>query len=217
MTNSGHLTVAWEMLSSVVMLRAKAREQKYLRLLSSLHNVEVELARIIAGSDAEPRSQVHAEREAFEAEHTVEVAGTRTAVKMSRTTKRPALVHSAPAKARSPRGREDQQLQTQARKYLANARQLREVMIRGEVAASRASFSEFEADAEQDSDLLLSEQQELALAIAGLKASSFEGLTDKAQVLDDLVEEGTDDPVQLLARSLAQDIIQMKDASQLAS
>ncbi len=37
----------------------------------------------------------------------------------------------------------------------------------------------------------------------------MEGLADKAAVLDDLIEENTDDPVQILARSLAQDVIAM--------
>ena len=70
-------------------------------------------------------------------------------------------------------------------------------------------MTQLENDWESSTDALLAEQHDLSFTIAGLKATTFEGLVDKATVLDDLVEENTDDPVQMLARSLARDVMAM--------
>ncbi len=64
-------------------------------------------------------------------------------------------------------------------------------------------------DLESLSDPMLAEQHDLSISISRLRAATFEGLMDKAAVLDDLAEEGSDDPVQVLARSLARDVVAM--------
>jgi hypothetical protein len=211
MTKKGHLTVAWEMLSSVVVLRAKAKENKFHKLLSSLHGVEVELARIIAGTDAEEQKVA-----AGETEHLAESdRGSRTVVRLSRGSKRAAFGEMAIARKRAPSSPDDQQVHTHSRKYLANARLLR---TRGESAALGRMAVSFDLESgDEDGDALWEEQTELSLTLANLKASTFEGLVDKAHVLADLVEEGTEEPVQLLAQSIARDIIAMRDSHQLAS
>lgn len=213
MAENGQTAVAWEMLSSVVVLRAKARENKLPKLLSSLHGVEVELARIIADSDV-ANGQV------------VAVNGSARASRLPVTTTSAghrfegfaedqglALEPQAAFKTRASRrtgGRGDQQLRTQARKYLAIARQLSELVHHGEEVATGEHYGEMlDQDLEATSDSLLAEQHDLTFTIASLKASTFEGLVDKASVLDDLIEENSDDPVQILARSLASDIIAM--------
>ena len=213
MANNGQLTVAWEMLSSVVMLRAKAREQKFPKLLSSLHGVEVELARIIAGSDANsdksgPLSLIEDDQES-----TWETAGSTTTQTKAAQAKKPATDDPTAGKGRA-RQREDRQLKNNTRKYLALARQLRDMVSRGEVAAFGLGRPDaFDGDgSDAHSDDLMGEQHELSQTIARLRASTAEGLVDKAKVLDDLVEEGTDDPVLTLARSLARDVIAMNES-----
>lgn len=211
MTTSGQLTVAWEMLSSVVMLRAKAKEQKFPKLLSSLHGVEVELARIISGSETDAGTKAVARLEGEEFELAAEEARPRT--RLGHAGRKSAPARAPDDRGRPARQRQDQQLQTYTRKYLALARQIREVITRGEIAACGAGMHDpFDGEsAEEQSDSLLAEQHQLSLGIARLRASTFDGLVDKAKVLDDLAEEGSDDPVQLLARSLARDIVAMRE------
>jgi hypothetical protein len=211
MTRKGQLTVAWEMLSSVVVLRAKAKENKLYKLLSTLHGVEVELARIIAGADAE-NQKVAADETARMSENG---SASRTVVRLPRAPRGPALTDSPALKKRAASA-DDQQVHAQSRKYLANARLLR---ARGENALlGRAPASGLDFDpGDEDGDALWEEQTELSLSLANLKVSTFDGLVDKAHVLADLVEEDTEDPVQLLAQSIARDIIAMRDSSQLAS
>lgn len=210
MADNGQTAVAWEMLSSVVAMRAKARENKLPKLLSSLHGVEIELAKIISGADA-PNAQVSG---------VAPGAGSSAAVggRMGHQIKafsevqgleleREPTVRSRSGR-RSGSSRGDQQLRAHARKYLSIAQQLKELVARGEALATGDGFGDsFENDWEASSDALLAEQHDLSFTIAGLKATTFEGLVDKASVLDDLIEENTDDPVQILARSLARDVI----------
>lgn len=111
---------------------------------------------------------------------------------------------------RSSGSRADQQLRAHAKKYLAITQQLKDLVARGEAVATRDDFGDpLETDWEASSDALLAEQHDLSFTIAGLTATTFDGLADKASVLDDLIEENTDDPVQTLARSLARDVIAM--------
>lgn len=214
MTENGQTAVAWEMLSSVVVMRAKARENKLPKLLSSLHGVEVELARIIADSDGNNAhskgisGNAHAVRSA--AASAVAGSNLEGFAEIDGFELEPPVTF----KARSPRhtsgGRGDQQLRAHARKYLNIARQLKDLVSHGEAIALGEDFGETgDFDPEAASDSLLAEQHELTFTISSLKASTIEGLADKAAVLDDLIEENTDDPVQTLARSLARDIMAM--------
>lgn len=212
MAENGQTTVAWEMLSSVVAMRAKARENKLPKLLSSLHGVEIELARIIAGADTpngfseksipggpSPVVNGFAERpvESLSPSHDVELRAD-------------TVFKSRSARRTGSGSRSDQQLRAQAKRYLAIAKQLKELVDRGEAVATGNDFDDsLENDWESSTDALLAEQHDLSFTIAGLKATTFEGLVDKATVLDDLVEENTDDPVQMLARSLARDVMAM--------
>ena len=215
MAENGQTAVAWEMLSSVVVLRAKARENKLPKLLSSLHGVEVELARIIADSDT-------ANTKAGEANGTARLSRTPavTAVggrnidsfgEIDGLDIEPGIaVKTRSAKRGGGGSRGDQHLRAQAKKYLTISRQLGELVSHGEAIATGSGFEDVSAfDDEAASDALLAEQQELTYTISTLRASTFEGLVDKATVLDDLIEENTDDPVQVLARSLARDVVTM--------
>jgi hypothetical protein len=211
MAENTQTAVAWEMLSSVVVLRAKARENKLPKLLSSLHGVEVELARIIAGTDAsasrasEPGLGARnglAPAAALALDGMTDVEGMELApavISRPRTGRR--------SQAAAPN---DSRLRSYCKRYRALARQLRDLVRRGESAAT-GGFGEHEYgdDLESMSDPLLSEQHEISLSISRLKATTFEGLVDKASVLDDLAEENSDDPVQVLARSLSRDIMAM--------
>lgn len=213
MAENGQTTVAWEMLSNVVVMRAKAKENKLPKLLSSLHGVEVELARIIADSDGKSSQSGEFNANARSARLATVTAGAGRAIDAlpeiddlgmgsveifrSRTTRRTG-------------GRGDQQLRSHTKKYLAIAQQLSEFVNHGEAVASGQNFGEMmDYDLEATSDSLLAEQHDLTFAISSLKASTFEGLVDKAAVLDDLIEENSDDPVQTLARSLARDVMAM--------
>lgn len=212
MAENGQTSVAWEMLSSVVAMRAKARENKLPKLLSSLHGVEIELARIIAGADTPngfseksipggPSPVVNG----F-AERPVELLSPSHDVELRADT----VFKSRSARRTGSGSRSDQQLRAQAKRYLAIAKQLKELVDRGEAVATGNDFDDsLENDWESSTDALLAEQHDLSFTIAGLKATTFEGLVDKATVLDDLVEENTDDPVQMLARSLARDVMAM--------
>ncbi len=213
MADNGQTAVAWEMLSSVVAMRAKARENKLPKLLSSLHGVEVELARIIAGAeapqDAAINSSVRSQSAALAAAtgHIDEIYSDDDTELKSEPAPAP-RARSGRRGGRGPRG--DQQLRAYAKKYLAITQQLKELVERGEAAATGDHFGDaLDEDWEAESDALLSDQHELSFTIAGLKATTFEGLVDKAAVLDDLIEENTDDPVQVLARSLVRDVITM--------
>lgn len=211
MADTGQTAVAWEMLSSVVVLRAKARESKLPKLLSSLHGVEVELARIIAGSDA-ANGQGPVNGSAHNGH--VRPLTTLSDQQIDAVSEVQERETGTPFKARSARrngpARGDQQLRAYAKKYLALSRQLSELVSHGEAVASGAFVGDpLGEDWDARSDPLLSEQHDLSSTIARLKASTFEGLVDKVAVLDDLVEENSDDPVQTLARSLARDVIAM--------
>ncbi|MCL4765962.1 MAG: hypothetical protein KJZ80_07015 [Hyphomicrobiaceae bacterium] len=213
MADTGQTAVAWEMLSSVVVLRAKARESKLPKLLSSLHGVEVELARIIAGSETgngqiaangSSRGSRSPALPALNGQHLdalAEIQGLELESDMA--------LKARPARRNGP-ARGDQQLRAHAKKYLALSRQLSELVNHGEAVASGALDGDpLGEDWDARSDPMLAEQHDLSSTIARLKASTFEGLVDKAAVLDDLVEENSDDPVQTLARSLARDVIAM--------
>ena len=211
MAENGQTAVAWEMLSNVVVLRAKARENKLPKLLSSLHGVEVELARIIADSDV-AKDKVVAVNGSACAGRLATVSGQRGEgfSEIQGLELEPDTTFKSRTSRRTGGGRGDQQLRTQARKYLAIARQLGELVHHGEAVATGAHDAEPpEQDFEATSDSLLAEQHDLAFSIASLKAATLEGLGDKAAVLDDLIEENSDDPVQILARSLVRDVIAM--------
>lgn len=214
MAENGQTAVAWEMLSSVVVMRAKARENKLPKLLSSLHGVEVELARIIAGSDpangsvGELNGNAQIGRSSTlgaAANGLIQGAGEIEGLELEPDM---GLKTRSSRRSNSPRG--DQQLRAHAKKYLTITRQLKELVHRGEVVASGEQYGDaLEEDWEASSDSLLAEQHDLSFTIAGLKATTFEGLADKAAVLDELIEENEDDPVQTLARSLARDVLAM--------
>ncbi len=209
MAENGQTAVAWEMLSSVVVMRAKARENKLPKLLSSLHGVEVELARIIAGADAPQDAGINGHARSHPA--AVAAAAGRQIEGFSEME---GIAAEPAARSRSGRrsgnSRSDQQLRAHAKKYLSITKQLKELVERGEAVATGEQFGDaFESDWEASSDALLADQHDLTFTIANLKATTFEGLLDKASVLDDLIEENTDDPVQVLARSLARDVVTM--------
>ena len=219
MTENGQTAVAWEMLSSVVAMRAKARESKLPKLLSSLHGVEIELARIIAGTNSENTQENEAKNN----------ARSRTAVLSAATGQLngfgdysdldldPEPIVRSRSSRRGGGSGADKQLKNYARRYLAISEQLKDLVARGESVAFEDPFAlEAGDDWEANSDALLSEQHDLSFTIANLQATTMEGLTDKAAVLDDLIEENTDDPVQILARSLAQDIIAMGQRKKLS-
>jgi hypothetical protein len=214
MTENSHTAIAWEMLSSVVVLRAKARENKLPKLLSSLHGVEVELARIIAGSDV-PNTHP---KEASLGVQNKRIHGSTLMASRVGTLTGPdgleldmALAPRARPGKRPAAPQADTKLRAYCKRYRALARQLRDLVRRGEAVASdgRLGNGTYSDEIESMSDPLLSEQHDLSLTISRIKATTFEGLTEKATVLDDLVEEGSDDPVQLLARSLSRDITAM--------
>ncbi len=208
MTENSQTAIAWEMLSSVVVLRAKARENKLPKLLSSLHGVEVELARIIAGSDAQPG-------DASSGAHNKRSHGTTlTASRFDALTGSDGAQLETALAPRVRQGRRpatpqaDTKLRAYCKRYRALARQLKDLVRRGEAVASGSlDGGMYSDDIESMSDPLLSEQHDLSITIARVKATTFEGLSDKAAVLDDLVEEASDDPVQLLARSLSRDVM----------
>ncbi len=213
MTENSHTAIAWEMLSSVVVLRAKARENKLPKLLSSLHGVEVELARIIAGSDV---PNTHPKEASLGVQNKRMHGSTLMASRVGTLTGPDGLELDMSLAPRIRQGRRpaapqaDTKLRAYCKRYRALARQLRDLVRRGEaVASSGFGNGTYGDDIESMSDPLLSEQHDLSLTISRIKATTFEGLTDKATVLDDLVEEGSDDPVQLLARSLSRDITSM--------
>jgi len=213
MTENSHTAIAWEMLSSVVVLRAKARENKLPKLLSSLHGVEVELARIIAGSDV---PTAHPSEASAGAQNKRSLGSTTTASRFNALTgsEGPELETALAPRIRQGRrpaaAQADTKLRAYCKRYRALARQLRDLVRRGEAVASGSlDGSMYGDDIESMSDPLLSEQHDLSITIARVKATTLEGLADKAIVLDDLVEEGSDDPVQLLARSLSRDIMAM--------
>lgn len=210
MAENGQTAAAWEMLSSVVVMRAKARENKLPKLLSSLHGVEIELARIIAGADA-PNGNSSGVGAASTA---VNAAAIGRQIETLSDARELDVGAQTVVKSRSGRrsggSRADQMLRAHARKYLSIAQQLKDLVARGEAAATGDDFGDSpESDWEASSDALLAEQQDLSFTLAGLTATTLEGLADKASVLDDLIEENTDDPVQMLARSLARDVIAM--------
>lgn len=214
MTENSHTAIAWEMLSSVVVLRAKARENKLPKLLSSLHGVEVELARIIAGSDV---PDAHSKEASLGVQNKRIHGSTLMTSRVGTLTGPDGLELDMPLAPKVRHGRRpaapqaDTKLRAYCKRYRALARQLRDLVRRGEAAASGNGLGggAYSDDIEAMSDPMLSEQHDLAVTISRVKASTFDGLTDKATVLDDLVEEGSDDPVQLLARSLSRDIIAM--------
>ncbi len=213
MTENGQTSVAWEMLSSVVVMRAKARENKLPKLLSSLHGVEIELARIIAGADA-PSGNGSAVVSGIATSTAVTTAAASRNVEAFSEAGEFELGMQTTVKSRSGRrsrsARADQQLRAHAKKYLSITQQLKDLVARGEAAATGDDFGDsLEMDWEASSDMLLTEQHDLSFTIAGLTATTSEGLADKASVLEDLIEENTDDPVQTLARSLARDVIAM--------
>ena len=208
MAENHQTAVAWEMLSSVVVLRAKARENKLPKLLSSLHGVEVELARIIAGSDTatSPSSDPRNDTSPLMA-----ISPTRVGLAdVDGMELAPAVVSRPRAGKRSAVPQTDGKLRAYCKRYRSLARQLRDLVRRGEAAASGDMDEDMYAeDLESLSDPMLAEQHDLSISISRLRAATFEGLMDKAAVLDDLAEEGSDDPVQVLARSLARDVVAM--------
>lgn len=213
MTENGQTAVAWEMLSSIVVMRAKARENKLPKLLSSLHGVEIELARIISGADA-PNGAGGAVVSGAATGAAVSAAAAGGPINRLTEAKEMVLGAQTVVRSRSTRrsggSRADQQLRAHAKKYLSIAQQLKDLVARGEAAAAGDDFGDLsDTDWEAGSDALLAEQHDLSFTIAGLTATTFDGLADKASVLDDLIEENTDDPVQTLARSLARDVIAM--------
>lgn len=212
MAENGQTAVAWEMLSSVVAMRAKARENKLHRLLSSLHGVEIELARIIAGQteekEADAKTSARSRAAALATAANQDLSGFSDFADLELDPE--PIVRSRPNRRGGGGSRSDQQLRNYAKRYLAISQQLKELIARGEAVAFEDPFSiEVGDDVESASDALLSEQHDLSFTIAELQATTMEGLADKAAVLDDLIEENTDDPVQILARSLAQDVIAM--------
>jgi len=213
MAENGQTAVAWEMLSSVVAMRAKARENKLHRLLSSLHGVEIELARIIAGQteekEADAKTSARSRAAALATAANQDLSGFSDFADLELDPE--PIVRSRPNRRGGGGGsRSDQQLRNYAKRYLAISQQLKELVARGEAVAFEDPFSiDVGDDVESASDALLSEQHDLSFTIAELQATTMEGLADKAAVLDDLIEENTDDPVQILARSLAQDVIAM--------
>jgi len=211
MAENGQTAVAWEMLSSVVVMRAKARENKLPKLLSSLHGVEVELARIIAGSDgagANPKQIKGNATPAFSSASAT--GGNFDGFSDVGFELEPPVSPKRSSRRSGGGGRGDQQLRSYAKKYLNISRQLKDLLSYGEAIASGEDFGgALDYESETASDALLAEQHDLTFTISSLKASTFEGLVDKAAVLDDLIEENTDDPVQVLARSLARDIMAM--------
>lgn len=215
MAENGQTAVAWEMLSSVVAMRAKARENKLPKLLSSLHGVEIELARIIAGQTSSNEQECHANIKARSRAAALttgandDLNGFSDCADLELDSE--LIVRSRPSRRGGGGGsRTDQQLRNYAKRYLAISQQLKDLVARGEAVAFEDPFSvELGNDVETTSDALLSEQHDLSFTIAELQATTMEGLADKAAVLEDLIEENTDDPVQILARSLAQDIIAM--------
>ncbi len=191
MAENGQTAVAWEMLSSVVVLRAKARENKLPKLLSSLHGVEVELARIIADSDVANGQAVAVNGRARAGR--VPVASVIAGQHIDGLGDDPGLELEAdttfkPRMSRRSGGRGDQQLRNFARKYLAIARQLSELVHHGEAVAYGGQSEPLDFDGEAASDALLAEQHDLTFSISALSASTFDGLVDKASVLDDLIE-----------------------------
>jgi hypothetical protein len=215
MAKNGQLTAAWEMLSTVVMLRAKAKEQQLGKLLSSLHGVEVELARIIAAGDDTGASG--AEMKTSASVEMAEGAGGVKSRQRALVPSRQAQLAGSSSASTATRRRQDAQLDTYCRKYLAIAEQLKDVMVRGEVAACGPDAPFEEGAYDTHADALMSEQHDLSLSIARLRASTPGGLAQKAAVLDDLVEENSDDPVQALARSLARDVMDLHRERRLAS
>jgi len=219
MAENGQTAVAWEMLSSVVAMREKAREDRLPTLLYSLHDVEIELARIIAGADT---PDGHKEKSIPGAPLKVINGFADRQAELLSEIDDVELRAETPIRSRSTRragssSRSDQQLRAQARRYMEIAKQLKELVDHSEAVATGNGFGDsFESDWETSADALLAEQHDLSFTIAGLKATTFEGLVEKATVLDDLVEENTDDPVQLLARSLARDVIAMGQAKKSA-
>jgi hypothetical protein len=213
MAEISQTAVAWEMLSSVVVLRAKARENKLPKLLSSLHGVEVELARIIAGSDAATAhgGEVNGSAREEGAPTAVSAAGRPHGLAQAEEIElRPAVQLRSRTARRGAAPQADQRLRANCKRYKALARQLNDLVRRGEaVASGHLGGDVFGDDLDSMSDPLLAEQHDLSLTISRLRASTFEGLMDKAAVLDDLAEEGSDDPVQVLARSLSRDIMAM--------
>jgi len=212
MAENGQTAVAWEMLSSVVAMRAKARENKLHRLLSSLHGVEIELARIIAGQteekEADAKPSARSREAALATAANQDLSGFSDFADLELDPE--PIVRSRPNRRGGGGSRSDQQLRNYAKRYLAISQQLKELVARGEAVAFEDPFSiDVGDDVESASDALLSEQHDLSFTIAELQATTMEGLADKAAVLDDLIEENTDDPVQILARSLAQDVIAM--------
>jgi len=212
MAENGQTAVAWEMLSSVVARRAKARENKLHRLLSSLHGVEIELARIIAGQteekEADAKTSARSRAAALATAANQDLSGFSDFADLELDPE--PIVRSRPNRRGGGGSRSDQQLRNYAKRYLAISQQLKELVARGEAVAFEDPFSiDVGDDVESASDALLSEQHDLSFTIAELQATTMEGLADKAAVLDDLIEENTDDPVQILARSLAQDVIAM--------
>jgi len=212
MAENGQTAVAWEMLSSVVAMRAKARENKLHRLLSSLHGVEIELARIIAGQteekEADAKTSARSRAAALATAANQDLSGFSDFADLELDPE--PIVRSRPNRRGGGGSRSDQQLRHYAKRYLAISQQLKELVARGEAVAFEDPFSiDVGDDVESASDALLSEQHDLSFTIAELQATTMEGLADKAAVLDDLIEENTDDPVQILARSLAQDVIAM--------
>lgn len=212
MADNGQTAVAWEMLSSVVAMRAKARENKLHRLLSSLHGVEIELARIIAGQteekEADAKTSARSRAAALATAANQDLSGFSDFADLELDPE--PIVRSRPNRRGGGGSRSDQQLRNYAKRYLAISQQLKELVARGEAVAFEDPFSiDVGDDVESASDALLSEQHDLSFTIAELQATTMEGLADKAAVLDDLIEENTDDPVQILARSLAQDVIAM--------
>lgn len=213
MAENGQTAAAWEMLSSIVVMRAKARENKLPKLLSSLHGVEIELARIIAGADASSGNGGPVVSSAVTSAAVNAAAAGRHIEPISEAGELD-LGAQTTVRTRSGRrsggSRSDQQLRAHAKKYLSIAQQLKDLVARGEAVARGGDFDgPLETDWEASSDALLAEQHDLSFTIASLTATTFEGLTDKATVLDDLIEENTDDPVQTLARSLTRDVIAM--------
>ena len=211
MAENTQTAVAWEMLSSVVVLRAKARENKLPKLLSSLHGVEVELARIIAGTDASASRPGDAGMSARNGLAPVAALAVDGVADIEGIELAPAVISRPRAGRRSQvTAPNDSRLRSYCKRYRALARQLRDLVRRGESAAT-GGFGEdsYGDDLESMSDPLLSEQHEISLSISRLKATTFEGLVDKASVLDDLAEENSDDPVQVLARSLSRDLMAM--------
>ena len=206
MAENHQTAVAWEMLSSVVVLRAKARENKLPKLLSSLHGVEVELARIIAGSDnaTSPSGDTRNDTSpvmAMSPTRLADIDGMELA---------PAVVSRSRTGKRTAAPQTDGKLRAYCKRYRSLARQLRDLVRRGEAAASGDMDEDMYAeDLESLSDPMLAEQHDLSISISRLRAATFEGLMDKAAVLDDLAEESSDDPVQVLARSLARDVVAM--------